>query len=163
MIVFDLECRLGGHRFEGWFGSSDDFAMQDERGLLACPQCGSADVVKAPMAPSVPRKGNQLPAPVRAEAPPSQGQQAVPVAAGPIPPEAMRMMQELARMQAKVLESSRWVGGKFADESRAMHYGEREAEPIHGQATIEEARELLDEGIAIAPLPFPVALPGEAN
>jgi len=115
------------------------------------------------MAPSVARKGNQLPAPFRSEAPPSQGQQAVPVVAGPLPPEAVRMMHELARIQAKVLESSRWVGGKFADESRAMHYGEREAEPIHGQATIEEARELLDEGIAIAPLPFPVAPPGEAN
>lgn len=158
MIVFDLECRAGGHRFEGWFGSSEDFAAQSERGLLACPQCGSADVIKAPMAPSVPRKGNQLSAPVAAEA-------AAPVAVAndTLPPQALRMMQELARMQAKALEKSRWVGGKFADESRAMHYGEREAEPIHGQATIAEARELLEEGIEVAPLPFPVAPPGEAN
>ena len=160
MIVFDLECRSGGHRFEGWFGSSDDFAMQSQRGLLACPQCGSADVIKAPMAPAVPRKGNQMAAAARTE---PVDQQPVALAKDAIPPEAMKMMQELAKMQAMALEKSRWVGGKFADESRAMHYGEREAEPIHGQATIEEARELLDEGIAVAPLPFPFAPPGEAN
>ena len=159
MIVFDLECRSGGHRFEGWFGSSDDFAMQSERGLLACPQCGSADVIKAPMAPAVPRKGNQL----AAREAGAQGDRSVAVAKDAIPPEAVKMMQALAEMQAKALEKSRWVGGKFADESRAMHYGEREAEPIHGQATIEEARELIEEGITVAPLPFPFAPPGEAN
>jgi hypothetical protein len=158
MIVFDLECRAGGHRFEGWFGSSEDFAMQGDRGLLACPQCGSADVIKAPMAPSVPRKGNQLSTPVMVDK-----AEPVDVAKDALPPEALRMMHELARMQARALEKSRWVGGKFADESRAMHYGEREAEPIHGQATAAEARDLLDEGIAVAPLPFPVAPPGETN
>ena len=59
MIVFDLECRPVGHRFEGWFGSSDDYVRQQERGLVTCPTCGSAEVGKAVMAPNVGRKGNQ--------------------------------------------------------------------------------------------------------
>ena len=160
MIVFDLECRSGGHKFEGWFGSSDDFARQQERGLLTCPHCGALDVDKALMAPRVSRKGNQLPEPVRARA--SQPT-STPVASSPIPPEAVALMQKLATMQAEVLKSSRFVGETFADDARAMHYGEREAEPIHGQATVAEAKELLEEGIAIAPLPFPVVPPEQAN
>ncbi len=155
MIVFDLECRAGGHRFEGWFGSSDDFATQCRRGLVACPECGSSEVGKALMAPNLARKGNQVTVPK-----PDKSQ---PVSKGAMPPEAAKMMQALATMQAKALEQSRWVGGKFAEESRAIHYGEREAEPIHGQATAQEARDLIEEGIEVAPLPFPVAPPGEAN
>lgn len=156
MIVFDLECRAAGHRFEGWFASSGDFAGQQARGLVACPHCGSGDVIKAPMAPAIGRKGNQI-----VEARPASKPQ--PMQTGTMPPEAARMMQALARMQAEALKDSRWVGGSFADESRAMHYGERENETIHGQATLAEAKELLEEGIAVAPLPFPVAPPGEAN
>lgn len=168
MIVFDLECRIGGHRFEGWFGSSDDFASQQKRGLLCCPQCGSAEVVKAPMAPNVGRKGNQVGAvaqqsadlPAPAAASPAVGQA---MAASSLPPEAARMMQALATMQAEALKSSRWVGGDFAEKSRAMHYGETAAESIHGQATLDEARELLEEGIAVAPLLVPVVPPGHSN
>lgn len=155
MIVFDLECRLAGHRFEGWFASSDDFARQQETGLLACPQCGSSDVAKAPMAPSLARKGNQVQAPSAA---PSR-----PVSNEKLPPEAVKMMKALAKMQAEAIKDSRWVGENFAEQSRAMHYGEKEAESIHGQATISEAKELLEEGIAVAPLPFPVAPPDKTN
>ena len=158
MIVFDLECRAGGHRFEGWFGSSEDFARQQQRGLVACPHCGAAEIDKAPMAPRIGRKGNQQPGGVSAPVAKPQA-----MSAGALPPQAMQMMQKLAKMQAEALSKSRWVGESFAENSRAMHYGEREAEPIHGQATLEEARDLIDEGIAVAPLPFPVAPPGEAN
>lgn len=158
MIVFDLECRAGGHRFEGWFGSSDDFARQQERGLVACPECGSADVIKAPMAPNLGRKGNQSPS---ARAAASSLPQ--PMAKGPLPAEAARMMRALAAMQAEALKGSRWVGDSFAEESRAIHYGEREAEAIHGEATLEEAKALHEEGIEVAPLPFPVTPPGKAN
>lgn len=158
MIVFDLACRAGGHRFEGWFGSSDDYARQSERGLVECPECGSVDIAKAPMAPSLARKGNQQPAKHRA---PAAGP--VAVSKDALPPEAARMMLALAKMQAQALEKSRWVGDSFADASRAIHYGERDAEPIHGQATLEQARELLEEGIEVAPLPFPFVPPGEAN
>ena len=164
MIVFDLECRPAGHRFEGWFGSSEDYASQQERRLVACPECASSDVIKAPMAPNVERKGNQIsvPAPA-ASASEMPAPMPVPMAKGALPPEAIKMMQALAIMQAKALEKSRWVGDSFAEATREMHYGEREVEPIHGEATIKEARDLIEEGIEVAPLPFPVAPPGEAN
>jgi len=156
MIVFDLECRSGGHRFEGWFGSSEDFASQQERGLVSCPECGSVDVGKAVMAPNVGRKGNQV-----AVVSPSPKESVSNGAA--LPPEAVKMMKKLAKMQAEALKESKWVGDKFADDARAMHYGEREMENIHGQATLAEAKELHDEGIAVAPLPFPVTPPEKAN
>jgi len=152
MIVFDLICQPAGHRFEGWFASSEAFADQQQRALVDCPHCGSTAVIKAPMAPAVPKKGNQLPAPT----------QAAPVAAG-LPPEALAAMHALAKLQAEALKQSRWVGEDFADQSRAIHYGEREAEPIHGKATLDEAKELLEEGIAVLPLPFLVVPPEQAN
>jgi hypothetical protein len=157
MIVFDLVC-AGSHRFEGWFASSDDFARQQERGLVSCPQCGSDEVVKAPMAPNVGRKANQVPAPRRTAA-----SENVPVASGALPPRAIAMMQAMAAVQTEALKQSRWVGDGFAEVSREIHYGERDAETIHGQATIEQALELAEEGIEVMPLPFPVAPPGEAN
>ena len=159
MIVFDLECRAGGHRFEGWFGSSDDFADQQERGLLCCPECGSADVGKAVMAPSIGRKGNQM---VEAR-PRASASEAAPMSNAPMSPEAVQMMQELAQMQSEALKQSRWVGESFAEDAKAMHYGEREAESIYGEATLEQAKDLLEEGIAVAPLPFPVVPPEKAN
>lgn len=152
MIVFDLICQPTGHRFEGWFASSEAFADQQARGLVDCPHCGSSAVTKAPMAPAVPKKGNQLPAPA-----PS-----APVASS-LPPEAVAVMEKLAKLQAEALKQSRWVGKDFAEQSRAIHYGERDAEPIHGQATLEEAKELLEEGVAVMPLPFPVVPPDQAN
>jgi hypothetical protein len=160
MIVFDLQCQPEGHRFEGWFASSGDFAAQQARGLVCCPQCGSDAVAKAPMAPAVSRKGNQasvaVPSAPVADAPAA-------MAKGVMPPEAAAMMRALAEMQAKALKQSRWVGGGFVEESRAMHYGEREAEAIHGEATLAEAKALIDEGVGVAPLPFPVIPPGKAN
>jgi hypothetical protein len=154
MIVFDLECRALAHRFEGWFASSQDFAAQQARGLVSCPHCGSSDVAKAVMAPNVGRKGNQLSAPT------AKPQAMV---GGELPAEAKEVMAKLAQIQAEALKQSRWVGKGFADESRKMHYGEAEAETIHGQATAQEAKDLLDEGIPLMPLPFPVAPPDELN
>ena len=165
MIVFDLECGTG-HRFEGWFGSSQDYASQLERGFLTCPACGSSEVQKAVMAPAVARKGNQLPVVAPRSATPSSAPAGiVPTApqATALPPEAVAVFQALASMQAEALKSSRWVGGKFADNARAMHYGEKDAEAIHGQATPEEARQLVEEGIEIAPILFPVVPPNETN
>jgi hypothetical protein len=155
MIVYDLQCLTGGHRFEGWFGSSNDYASQLERGLLCCPECGSVDVGKAVMAPSLGRKGNQL-----AITKPVKPQ---PMASGQLPPEAVNMMEALAKMQGEALKQSRWVGENFAEQSRAMHYGEKDQETIHGQATLAEAKDLFEEGIAVMPLPFPVAPPDETN
>jgi hypothetical protein len=154
MIVFDLECQALGHRFEGWFASSEDFASQQARGLLTCPHCGAGEVAKAVMAPSIGRKGNQLPV---SQAAPR------PVAGGALPPEARELMARLAAMQAEALKQSTWVGEDFAETSRAIHYGERESEAIHGQATAKEAKDLLEEGIAVMPLLVPVTPPEELN
>lgn len=105
------------------------------------------------MAPAVSRKGNQLAAVRPEEA----------IANGPLPAEAHAMLGKLAQLQAETLKGSRYVGAAFADKSRAMHYGEQPAEVIHGQATLEEAKDLLEEGVAVLPLPFPVAPPEDLN
>lgn len=154
MIVFDLVCRAAGHRFEGWFASSAAFADQSARGLVACPDCGSAEVEKALMAPSLGRKANQI----AAVAPPAKS----PLASG-LPAPVQEALGKLAALQAQALKHSTWVGDGFAEQSRAMHYGEREVATIYGQATIAEAQALTEEGIAIMPLPFPVAPPEDVN
>lgn len=157
MIVFDLICDTG-HRFEGWFGSSQDFAEQQDRGLVACPQCGSPVIAKAPMAPAVPAKTNS-----RSDPAPAVDAGPLPVSNKPLPAEVQKALASLARAQEKALKDSTWVGDKFAEQSRAMHYGEQVEKPIHGRASSEEAKSLLDEGIAVAPLPFPIAPPEELN
>jgi hypothetical protein len=143
VIIFDLRCAAAGHVFEAWFGSGEDYAAQKARGLVSCPLCGSADVDKAPMAPAVGARGNR-----------ADGQ---PLA------QLKAMLGALAEAQKKLLESSEHVGPRFADEARAIHLGEAEARAIHGQATPAEADELRDEGIPVAPLPFPVIAPGEEH
>lgn len=159
MIVFDLAC-IEGHRFEGWFGSSGDFEDQRARGLLACPTCGASDVSKAPMAPAVPAKGNS-----RQEVlpPETRAPEARAMANAPMPPEMQKALAALAKAQAEALKSSTWVGDKFAEETRKMHYGERDEAPIHGQASLAEAKALIEEGVPVAPLPFPVAPPEKLN
>ena len=156
MIVFDLRCAPSAHVFEAWFGSSADYDDQKARGLVSCPLCGSDDVSKAPMAPAVPVKGN-----ARASA------RATAVAAGgdvPADAEAMKaMLAAAAALQRKMLENSESVGDRFVDEARAIHLGEAEARAIHGRATPADAAALVDEGIAVAPLPFPVIEPGQEN
>jgi hypothetical protein len=155
MIVFDLRC-ANAHVFEAWFGSSADFEDQKARDLLGCPLCGDRDVAKAVMAPNVAAKGNSraatlspLPA-VTADAPPS-------------PAAIKAAMAAIARMQAKALESSTWVGRTFADKARAMHDGTIDHAPIHGEATRDEAKALIEEGVPVAPLPLPVVPPEALN
>ena len=148
MIIFDLKCAPAGHVFEAWFGSSDDYADQRERGLVSCPICGAAQVQKAPMAPAVPKKG---------------GGGAVPNLFSSDPETVKQMLGALAAMQRKLVEGSDWVGDRFASEARAIHLGEADARSIHGRATREQAESLAEDGIPVAPLPFPVAAPGEEN
>ena len=143
MIIFDLKCAPQGHVFEAWFGSSGDFEAQKARGLVSCPICGSGEVDKAPMAPRVGPKGNQ---------------------AGGLPPAQMKaLLGAMADAQKQMLETSEHVGQRFADEARAIHLGEAEARAIHGQATPRQADELREEGIPVAPLPFPVVPPEDEN
>lgn len=157
MIVFDLACAAGEHRFEAWFASSDSFADQQARGLIACPVCGDSAVRKAVMAPRVGAKSNQQSPPVSA---------LQPVAApddGPSPELARRVLAEIAARQAEMLPQSRWVGRDFADAARAMHEGRAPENLIHGQASPEEARALRDDGIAAMPLLVPIVPPDAVN
>lgn len=143
MIIFDLKCGSQGHVFEAWFGSNEDYAAQAARGLVSCPICGASDVDKAPMAPRVGAKGNQV---------------------DEMPPEAVKAaLAGMAEAQKKMLEKSEHVGDRFLDEARAIHLGETEARAIHGRASPADAASLRDEGIPIAPLPFPVPDPGTEN
>ena len=141
MIVFDLRCASAGHVFEAWFGSSDDYADQQARALVSCPICGDPSVDKAPMAPAVPAKGSSAPG----------------------PDEMKQMLSALAQIQKKLVEGSDWVGDRFASEARAIHLGEAEARQIHGRASKADADSLVEEGIPVAPLPFPVPPPDEQN
>lgn len=159
MIVFDLQCALG-HVFEVWFGSSRDYEDQKARGLVTCPTCGDAMIDKAVMAPAVAAKGNQREA-SREIAPAPQRD-----VANMIPEDAAKLqavIERLAQVQAQLLENSSWVGGAFAEKARAMHYGEETPTSIHGVTDAEEARALIEEGIAVAPLPIPVVPPTEQN
>ncbi|MBA4763216.1 DUF1178 family protein [Sphingomonas sp.] len=144
MIVFDLKCTQT-HVFEAWFGSSADYEDQRDRGLLTCPICGDADIAKAVMAPNIPAKGNRAPATTAA------------------PPDPKALMAALAQVQAKMLEGSQWVGMSFADKARAMHLGEETTAPIHGQASLAEAKALIEDGVPVAPLPLPVVPPDQCN
>jgi hypothetical protein len=152
VIIFDLRCAPQGHVFEGWFGSSADYEEQQARGLVSCPICGSLEVAKAVMAPAVGAKGNR----------------SAPSAGGPDlfsgDPESVKtMLAALAAEQKRMLAASEHVGERFAAEARAIHLGDSEARAIHGRATRAEAESLIEDGVPVAPLPFPVAAPGEEN
>ncbi|HEY7811517.1 MAG TPA: DUF1178 family protein [Allosphingosinicella sp.] len=153
MIIFDLKCGAQGHVFEGWFGSSQDYETQQGRGLVTCPLCGSPEVTKAPMAPAVPAKTNARAA---APSPTSDLFSAAPA-------EVKAMLAAAAAVQKTLLANSESVGDRFADEARAIHLGEADARPIHGRATPEQAQSLAEEGVAIAPLPFPVVDAAKEN
>ena len=113
------------------------------------------------MAPRLTRKGNQQAArPAVSSVPAQSAPQAPPKA---LSAEAQAALKALASLQAEALKASRWVGTAFAQDARAMHYGDRQAEPIHGHATPDEARALVEEGVEIAPLLFPVAPPDKIN
>ena len=149
MIVFDLKC-AEAHVFEAWFGSSSDYETQKKRGLLSCPLCGNAEIAKAVMAPAVPAKGN-----TRDDTRP------VPLAGGE-DTRIKQMLGALAEMQKSMIESSEYVGGRFAEEARAIHYGETDARGIYGETSADEAAQLRDEGIEAMPLLFPTR-PGRTD
>jgi hypothetical protein len=155
LISFDLKCAAQGHVFEGWFGSSAAYEDQQARGLVSCPLCGSAEVGKAVMGPAVATKGNR-----------SEPRSAVPCSPELFsgdPESVKRMLAALAAEQKKILASSEHVGDSFAEEARAIHLGEADARAIHGRASQAEAESLIEDGVPVAPLPFPVAAPGDEN
>jgi hypothetical protein len=150
MIVFDLKCETQGHVFEAWFGSGADYDDQRACGLVECPLCGSGDVVKAAMAPRIGSGSGD-----------AVSEPSLPVATGS--ESVKEMLAAMAAAQRALLQSSAFVGDRFSEEARAMHLGERPHSSIHGRATREQARSLIEDGIQVAPLPFPVITPGEEN
>jgi hypothetical protein len=134
MIRYALVCEHE-HDFEGWFGSSADYDDQYVRGLLECPVCGSKAVRKAIMAPSVAGTKAQRGAP------------------DPSPQQREMMMQAAQAVRQHVEDTFDYVGDTFAREARAIHEGRSEERPIYGEATPPEVRQLLEDGVSVAPLP----------
>jgi hypothetical protein len=130
MIRYDLQCGQD-HGFDGWFRSSDDYDRQAKRGQVECPLCGSDEVSKAIMAPSV------------AKAPD-------PVADAS---KARKMRQFFTQVRKHVEQNADYVGEKFPEEARAIHYGDAEERQIYGEATLNDAKDLIEEGVQILPLP----------
>ena len=146
MIRYDLQCHAG-HRFDGWFASSDGFDEQVARKLVQCPVCGSHEVTKALMTPGVPGRSNRKDEPV-------------PALHAPQDTKAQAMAEMIRKLRSHVEENADYVGDKFAESARRIHYGEEERRGIYGEATIDEARELHDEGVEVLPLP---KLPEDRN
>lgn len=144
MIVYDLAC-AGGHRFEGWFASSQDFASQNGQGLVGCPVCGANEVQRVP---SVTRFNAGAPEPQEKPPQPSPSD-----LAGRDPAAVAQILY--SRMIDEMLQNSEDVGKAFPDEARRIHYREAPVRSIRGQATHEEHAELLDEGIAVLRLAVP--------
>lgn len=154
MKVLDLRC-AAGHAFEGWFASEDDYGSQRERGLLDCPVCGNAEVVRLPSAPRLNLSGAREPTPAPAQAPARAGDGAAGAVAAPPADMALHggAVQRFVEAVAELLNSTEDVGTRFAEEARRIHYGESEAKAIRGQATPEERESLADEGIEVFTLP----------
>lgn len=137
MIRFSLVCE-SDHEFEAWFRSNDDFDKQAKRGFVECPMCGSKKVGKALMAPAVStgRKKEQIA-----------------LAMGEVQKQALAQLKAMAE---KIRENADYVGDKFAEEARKIHFGEAEQRGIYGEATLDDARSLAEDGIEFMPLPtFP--------
>ena len=164
MIRYALNCDQG-HSFESWFASSSAFDKQAKRGLVTCPICGSAKVEKAIMAPNLAANlGQSGSADPR---PPTPTPPAPPMP--PIPPKTpvamvsaaeRELRHKLKELRDHITKNARYVGPRFPEEARKIHYGEAEHSSIYGEASPEEAKQLQEEGIEFHPLPI---LPDDKN
>ena len=137
MIRFSLICDHD-HEFEAWFRSNDDFDTQKKRGFVDCPTCGSSKVQKALMAPAV-----------------STGKKREKIALA-MNEMQKKAMAEIKALSEKIRENADYVGDKFAEEARKIHFGETEQRGIYGEATLEEAKSLVEDGVEFMPIPsFP--------
>ena len=149
MITYDLRCERG-HTFEGWFRDAATYEKQEKRRLIACAICGSAKIKRAPMAPAVAGTRSQ-----NAEAPsPPAVEPTRAYAAHPEAQKAAAMMRELRRLKDHVEKTADYVGPRFAEEARKIHYGEKDKRNIYGEATDSEASALSDEGVDFARIPW---------
>ena len=159
MIRYSLHCDRG-HSFESWFQSSSAYESQEKRKLVNCPVCGSARVERAIMAPQiVSKKGrdsqsNDAPAPV----PPTEV--TTPGSTPLLMAQERELRAKLKELRDHIVKNADNVGERFPNEARKMHYGDIEHRPIYGEASPEEARSLIDEGVEVSPLPV---LPDDRN
>ena len=137
MIKYALSCE-NGHEFEGWFSNSADFDEQKKRSLLTCPQCESSSISKMLMTPQV--------------GPSTKGKDLVPVAAAN--PMQAQMVEKIRQLKREIEKNADNVGEEFPEEARKIHYGEKEERGIYGESTVDEAKELAEEGIPVAPIPW---------
>jgi hypothetical protein len=160
MIRYNLRCERG-HAFESWFQSSGAYDSQVKRKLVNCPSCGSAEVEKAIMAPQIARtrKAGTAPEIQQPEAAPREV--AAPATSTPLMMAQERELRaKLKELRDHVVKNADNVGERFPNEARKMHYGDIEHRPIYGEASPDEARSLIDEGIEVTPLPV---LPDDRN
>jgi hypothetical protein len=168
MIHYALVCDQG-HSFESWFQNSAAYDKQAKRALIACPVCGSAKVEKAIMAPRLARSDTApapaatppLPPPVNPAAmPPTPMPPPGKSAVAMMPPAERELRKKLKELRDHITKNANYVGARFPEEARKIHYGETEHRSIYGEASAEEAKELHEEGIEFHPLPV---LPDDQN
>jgi hypothetical protein len=166
MILYALACDHG-HAFESWFANSAAYDKQAKRGLVACPVCGSIKVEKAMMTPRLARADivapEPPPAPAAATPPAAVVMPPAPPAKSPVammsPPER-ELRQKLKELREHITKNANYVGPRFPEEARKIHYGEIEHRSIYGEASPDEAKQLHEEGIEFHPLPI---LPDDQN
>lgn len=158
MIRYNLRCEKG-HSFESWFQSSTAYESQEKRKLVSCPACGSVKVQRAIMAPQiVSKKGREVavPAPAEAATTDANAQGSTPL----LMAQELELRAKIKELRDHIVKNADNVGERFPNEARKMHYGDIEHRPIYGEASPEEARSLIDEGVEVSPLP---ALPDDRN
>jgi hypothetical protein len=157
MIHYHLRCERG-HAFESWFQSSSAYEAQEKRKLVNCPTCGSAKVERAIMAPRiVSKKGRETPVPAPAATAPEA---ATPASTPLLMTQERELRAKLKELRDHIVKNADNVGERFPNEARKMHYGDIAHRPIYGEASPDEARALIQEGVDVAPLPV---LPNDRN
>ena len=131
MIVFNLECKLCGVNFEGWFENSVEFEKQKKQNIINCPSCNSSSITKALMTPNVSKKSNSKDKKIKKS-----------------------IATNISKYKKIIEKNFDYLGDKFTEEAKKIKYGEAEDRPIYGEATIEQTKELIDEEINVEPLPF---------
>jgi hypothetical protein len=163
MKVLNLGCSAG-HNFEGWFASEDDFQSQLGRGLISCPLCADKTITKKLSAPrlnfGVSRESHEVAAQDPLESSASPQVQDSQACANDEGSSSSQIQAQWLNMVKHVISNTEDVGERFVNEARKMHYGETEHRNIRGQASPQQTQELLEEGIAVMPLPIPEALKG---
>jgi hypothetical protein len=160
MIRYSLACE-NGHSFESWFDNSATYDKQVKRGLVMCPVCDTSKVEKAIMAPRLAHASNIAEARPVAASPPAEAPASEPAApVAMLSPHEREFRKKLKELRDHLTKNADYVGQRFPDEARKMHYGEIEHRSIYGEATPDQAKDLHDEGIEFHPLPV---LPDERN